>query len=132
MGLNFVSAKKKKNKKKKPAENGLSEPQSAKNTKTESTLPLAPKQTEEWQTVPSKGSKTVKTEPSSKPTPSASLFDPAKRLKNLKKKIRDIESIEAKIASGEVKTLDKDQLEKVNRKADILSDILALELSLGQ
>lgn len=130
--VGFILAKKKKNKKKKAAENGVSD--LAKNTKRESTLPFAQKHTEEWQTVQSKNSKAVKTEtlPSSKPTLPASSFDPAKRLKNLKKKIRDIEMIEGKMASGEVKSLDKDQLDKVNRKADILSDILALELSLGQ
>lgn len=56
--------------------------------------------------------------------------DPAKRLKNLRKKLREIEAIEKKISSGEIKAPDKDQKEKVSRKPDVLSEIMALELSL--
>lgn len=53
--------------------------------------------------------------------------DPAKRLRNLKKKLREIETIEANIL---IKKPDKDQLEKIARKSEVLSEILALELSL--
>lgn len=56
--------------------------------------------------------------------------DPAKRLKNLRKKLREIEAIEKKILSGEIKAPDKDQKEKVSRKPDVLSEIMAFELSL--
>lgn len=56
--------------------------------------------------------------------------DPAKRLKNLRKKLREIDAIEKKISSGEIKAPDKDLKEKVSRKPDVLSEIMALELSL--
>lgn len=51
--------------------------------------------------------------------------DPAKRLKNLRKKLREIETVEQKAASG-VK-LEKDQLDKIARKAEILQEIEDLE-----
>ncbi|KAJ9584949.1 hypothetical protein L9F63_020708, partial [Diploptera punctata] len=41
--------------------------------------------------------------------------DPAKRIKNLRKRLREIESIEQKIAAGQQK-LEKEQLDKVARK----------------
>lgn len=58
------------------------------------------------------------------------VTDPSKRLKNLRKKLREIEAIEKKISNGEIKAPDKDQKEKVSRKPDVLSEIMALELSL--
>lgn len=78
----------------------------------------------------------VKAEPSvSKPTSCTtqnsadptSTTDPAKRLKNLKKRLRDIEGLEAKVKSGELKNPDKDQLEKIKRKPDVLKEIKELE-----
>lgn len=63
-------------------------------------------------------------------TSAAVTTDPAKRLKNLRKKLREIEAIEKKISNGEIKAPDKDQKEKVSRKPDVLSEIMALELSL--
>nr|CAG4642224.1 EOG090X0KVN [Eurycercus lamellatus] len=57
----------------------------------------------------------------------SSNTDPAKRLKNVKKKLRDIESLEAKIKSGELKKPDKDQLEKIKRKPEVLKEINDLE-----
>lgn len=56
--------------------------------------------------------------------------DPAKRIKNLRKRLREIESIEQKIAAGEQK-LEKDQLDKVARKAEVTSEIEQLTLALG-
>uniref|UniRef100_A0A8D8W7S0 Partner of Y14 and mago n=1 Tax=Cacopsylla melanoneura TaxID=428564 RepID=A0A8D8W7S0_9HEMI len=53
-----------------------------------------------------------------------------KRIKNLKKKVREIKSLEAKIESGEVKNPEKDQKEKLLRKPDLLAEILALNLVL--
>lgn len=86
---------------------------------------------EEWHTVQSKSGKVAKLESATQNVVPPAI-DPAKRLKNLKKKMREIEAIEAKIASGEVKKPDKDQIEKVNRKSDLLSEIFALELTVGQ
>ncbi|KAL4702622.1 hypothetical protein ACJJTC_013043 [Scirpophaga incertulas] len=49
--------------------------------------------------------------------------DPSKRLKNLRKKLRDIETLEEKIKSGLLKNPDKDQREKISKKADIIKEI---------
>lgn len=56
-----------------------------------------------------------------------STTDPLKRLKNLRKKIREIESLEKKIKSGEIKNPDKEMIEKVSRKAEIQQEIKQLE-----
>lgn len=56
--------------------------------------------------------------------------DPAKRIKNLHKRLREIESIEQKIAAGEQK-LEKDQIDKVARKKEIMSEIEQLTCALG-
>ncbi|XP_041979001.1 partner of Y14 and mago [Aricia agestis] len=53
--------------------------------------------------------------------------DPAKRLKNLKKKLRDIEALEEKVKSGTLKNPDKDQKEKMSKKVEILKEIESLE-----
>lgn len=55
--------------------------------------------------------------------------DPGKRLKNLRKKLRDIETLEEKIKTGVVKNPDKDQKEKLSKKNDIIKDIGLLENS---
>jgi len=130
-GLVIDNEGKKKKKKKKAIENGLSEQEANKdiNADTDSVAAAKLAKTDEWQTVQSKSTKT-KTENASQNIASAAT-DPAKRLKNLKKKLREIEAIEAKIESGEVKKPDKDQLEKVNRKTEVLSEIFNLELRVG-
>jgi partner of Y14 and mago protein len=56
--------------------------------------------------------------------------DPAKRIKNLRKRLREIESIEQKIAAGEQK-LEKEQLDKVSRKQEVLSEIEQLTYALS-
>lgn len=53
--------------------------------------------------------------------------DPTKKLRNLRKKLRDIEALEAKLDSGEVKNPEPEQLEKVARKAQVEAEIRALE-----
>lgn len=55
--------------------------------------------------------------------------DPAKRLKNLRKKLREIETLEEKLKSGVLKTLDKEQKDKISKKTDILNEIDTLENS---
>ncbi|GAB0098250.1 Partner of Y14 and mago [Sergentomyia squamirostris] len=53
--------------------------------------------------------------------------DPARKLKKLRRKIREIEVIEAKLKMGELKNPEKDQLDKVARKAEIAREIAELE-----
>lgn len=72
----------------------------------------------------------------SKPNPSQSDSEGGekekivKRIRNLRKKIKQIEDLETKIQSGELKTPDKDQLEKVSKKNAVLSEIEDLEAAL--
>ncbi|KAK3859924.1 hypothetical protein Pcinc_033992 [Petrolisthes cinctipes] len=58
--------------------------------------------------------------------------DSAKRLRNLKKKLRDIEKLETQIKSGELKKPGKDQLEKIKRKSDVMQQIEELEEELEE
>lgn len=58
--------------------------------------------------------------------------DPAKRLKNLRKKLRDIETLEEKIKSGTLKSPDKDQKEKMSKKNVILKEIDVLEKEISE
>lgn len=53
--------------------------------------------------------------------------DIAKKLKKLRKKIREIEAIEAKLAAGELKCPEQDQLDKIGRKDQILDELKSLE-----
>jgi len=53
--------------------------------------------------------------------------DPAKKLRNLRKKLRDIEALEAKLDSGEIENPEPEQVDKVARKTDVIREISALE-----
>jgi len=53
--------------------------------------------------------------------------DPAKKIRNLRKKLRDIEALESKLTSGEISSPEPEQLEKVSRKSDVICEISALE-----
>ncbi|XP_053609689.1 partner of Y14 and mago [Plodia interpunctella] len=64
---------------------------------------------------------------SSQQNSASSQTDPAKRLKNLRKKLRDIETLEEKIKSGGLKNPDKDQKEKISKKTEVLKEIELLE-----
>lgn len=56
-----------------------------------------------------------------------STMDPLKRLKKLRKTIREIESLESKIKNGEINNPDKEMLDKVSRKSEIQQEIKQLE-----
>ena len=53
--------------------------------------------------------------------------DPAKKLRNLRKKLRDIEALEAKLKRGEVNNPEPGQLAKVQRRPQVEEEIRALE-----
>ncbi|XP_045448289.1 partner of Y14 and mago [Melitaea cinxia] len=72
------------------------------------------------------------TEPTfaSPPPPTApTQSDPVKRLKNLRKKLREIEALQEKISSGALKNPDSEQKEKISRKNEIMKEIDILEKS---
>jgi len=54
--------------------------------------------------------------------------DPSKRLRNLKKKLRDIEKLEKQIADGDLKSPEPEQLEKIKKKKEVVDEINELEL----
>lgn len=56
--------------------------------------------------------------------------DPQKRLKNMRKKIREIEMLEDKIKTGALKNPDKEIIDKVARKTEISKEIKRLEATL--
>merc|ERR1712037_297767 len=62
--------------------------------------------------------------PARAPAQQPTATDPSR---NLRKKLRDIEALEAKLASGEISTPEPEQLEKVSRKSDVMEEIAALE-----
>ncbi|XP_064089959.1 partner of Y14 and mago-like [Macrobrachium nipponense] len=62
----------------------------------------------------------------------AAPTDPVKRLRNLRKKLRDIEKLEKQINSGELKKPDEDQLLKVKKKGEVLKLIKELEKEVGE
>lgn len=53
--------------------------------------------------------------------------DPAKKLKNLRKKLREIESLEEKIKNKEIAKPEPEQLAKIKRKNELLMEIRQLE-----
>lgn len=53
--------------------------------------------------------------------------DVSKQLKKLRKKVREIEAIEEKLASGQLKNPEQDQLDKVSRKKQILKELKEFE-----
>ncbi|XP_064455277.1 partner of Y14 and mago-like [Ornithodoros turicata] len=69
----------------------------------------------------------LKIEDSAKPASSA---EPAKRLRNLRKKLREIDQLQEKIDSGELSNPEKEQLEKIARRDEVASEIEDLELEL--
>jgi partner of Y14 and mago protein len=53
--------------------------------------------------------------------------DPAKKLKNLKKRLREVETLEEKLKSGLIPKPEPEQLAKIQRKNDLLMQIRELE-----
>lgn len=53
--------------------------------------------------------------------------DPQKKLKNLKKRLREVESLEEKIKNGTLAKPEPEQLAKVKRKNDLIVQIHDLE-----
>ena len=52
-----------------------------------------------------------------------------KRTRNIRKKLKQIEDLERRIASGEIAKPDKDQLGKITKKEDFLEELEELEAS---
>ncbi|XP_077184934.1 partner of Y14 and mago [Paroedura picta] len=60
----------------------------------------------------------------------AAIFEKNKKVKNLKKKLRQVEELQARIDSGEIKQPTKEQLEKLARRKILEEELEDLELDL--
>uniref|UniRef100_A0A3B4XHK8 PYM homolog 1, exon junction complex associated factor n=1 Tax=Seriola lalandi dorsalis TaxID=1841481 RepID=A0A3B4XHK8_SERLL len=58
---------------------------------------------------------------------SAAAAEKAKKIKNLKKKLRQVEDLQQKVDSGEIKQLTKDQSEKLGRAKALQDELEQLE-----
>lgn len=56
--------------------------------------------------------------------------DVTKKLRQLRKKLKQIEDLERRISSGELKEPEKEQLEKIAKKNSVLNEIEDLEMEL--
>uniref|UniRef100_UPI00398F5499 partner of Y14 and mago-like isoform X2 n=1 Tax=Pristiophorus japonicus TaxID=55135 RepID=UPI00398F5499 len=56
----------------------------------------------------------------------------AKKVKNLKKKLRQIDELQQKLDSGEIKQATKEQLEKLSRRKLLVEELEDLELGLSE
>ncbi|XP_069762693.1 partner of Y14 and mago isoform X2 [Narcine bancroftii] len=54
----------------------------------------------------------------------------ARKVKNLKKKLRQIDELQQKLDSGEIKQATKEQLEKLSRRKQLMEELEDLELGL--
>jgi len=63
--------------------------------------------------------------------PPPAPVDPSKKLRNLKKLLKAIEGLEAKVKSEEGFTLEPEQQEKLARKPEILKEIFSLEMEVN-
>ncbi|KZC15165.1 PREDICTED: partner of Y14 and mago isoform X2 [Dufourea novaeangliae] len=124
-----IKKKKKKNKNKtmehiteELAKTTLSEPEQKKeplqhNNKSQSNI----------KTVPN--NQTLAAKPNASNQSEAAAPDPQKKLKNLRKKVREIETLEDKIKTGLLKNPEKEILDKLARKSEISKEIKRLEAS---
>ena len=53
--------------------------------------------------------------------------DPAKKLRNFRKKLREIEELKARLNAGEIKNPNPEEVDKIARKQDVIKEISALE-----
>ena len=58
---------------------------------------------------------------------SSESSDPKKKLRNLKKKLTDIETLQSRLDSGDLKNPEPEQLEKLKRRNQIESEIREME-----
>lgn len=65
--------------------------------------------------------------PVSSPDDSSAAAEKAKKIKNLKKKLRQVEELQQKVDSGEIKEPTKDQLEKLGRALALQDELQRLE-----
>ncbi|XP_069560326.1 partner of Y14 and mago [Brachyistius frenatus] len=72
-------------------------------------------------------SKTATVSVSSPDDSSAAAAEKLKKIKNLKKKLRQVEDLQQKVDSGEIKQLTKDQLEKLGRAKFLQEELRELE-----
>lgn len=61
---------------------------------------------------------------------SASPSDVARRLKNLRKRLAQIDALKAKMDSGELANPDPDQVRKVQRRSEVVEEMKDLEMEL--
>lgn len=65
--------------------------------------------------------------PVSSPDDSSAAAEKAKKIKNLKKKLRQVEELQQRVDSGEIKEPTKDQLEKLGRALALQDELQRLE-----
>ncbi|CAB3365178.1 Hypothetical predicted protein [Cloeon dipterum] len=111
-----AEAKKKKNKKK------------ANNSDVATIVGVLSKTQINFPTASSGSSKTTAKAPQAQAAEGAT--DQDKKLRNMKKRLREIVALELKANAGEVK-LDKEQMEKLNRKSTLMEQIAELEAELN-
>lgn len=82
---------------------------------------------QKMQKIQSKKSTKAQATPPTRQDSQSHLSDSMKRLKNLRKKLREIELLESKIQNGDIKKPEKEILDKIDRKNDIKDEIKTLE-----
>ncbi|XP_059561357.1 partner of Y14 and mago-like [Myotis daubentonii] len=75
------------------------------------------------------GSRAAPPAASDQPDPAA-ITEKAKKIKNLKKKLRQVEELQQRIQAGEVSQPSKEQLEKLARRRVLEEELEDLELGL--
>ena len=126
-GLNVQNDATKKKKKKKSKSKGTNSDKLADEL---AKTAISESETGKQLSLTNNSSQTAKSDQSDNIEKEAEAVDPAKRLRNLKKKIRGIDSLEHKIKIGEINHPEKEMLEKISKKASILKEIKQLEESL--